>query len=48
MEAAKIPTGPGGLGALKAPQGAPETEHKPVMGATVVFAWLCVAFLHSL
>ena len=39
-EAAKIQTGPGGLGALQAPHGAPETKHKPVMGAIAVFAWL--------
>ena len=43
-EAAKIPTGPGGLGALQAPQ-SPGTKHKPVVGATTVSAW---AFLNSL
>ena len=43
-EAAKIPTVPGGLGALQAPQGAPETKHKHVMGATAVFACAFFAF----
>ena len=35
----------GGLGALQAPQGAPETKHKPLMGATVVFACTFLRYL---
>ena len=30
------------FGGAASPQGAPATKHKPVMGATAVFAWLCV------